>query len=85
MAERYESELVLDAHAQVGEGPIWEPRDRALIWVDILRNEVHQLDPASRQDRRWDVGQSVGAAVLFGADDSYIGQLLRGRLHGHLG
>src|SRR5438874_189522 len=63
MAQRYESELVLDAHAQVGEGPIWEPRDQALIWVDILRNTVHRFDPASGRNRSWDVGQSVGAAA----------------------
>src|SRR5205814_4511823 len=28
-------ELILDAHAQVGEGPVWDDASGTLVWVDI--------------------------------------------------
>ncbi len=60
----YEVELVLDAHAQLGEGPIWDHRTSELIWVDILASEVHSFDPATGCDCAIDAGSHVGAAAL---------------------
>ncbi|MGI8562273.1 MAG: SMP-30/gluconolactonase/LRE family protein [Candidatus Dormibacter sp.] len=60
----YEVELVLDAHAQLGEGPIWDHRCSQLIWVDILAGEVHGFDPRTARDSVVDVGSHVGAAAL---------------------
>jgi sugar lactone lactonase YvrE len=57
-------EVVLEAHARVGEGPVWDERTNTLIWVDIMGNAVHVYDPASGADRAIDVGQPVGAAAL---------------------
>src|ERR1700682_831453 len=57
-------ELILDAHAVVGEGPVWDDASGTLIWVDIMSNAVHRYDPATGQDVAIDVGQPVGAAVL---------------------
>jgi sugar lactone lactonase YvrE len=62
MADRVE--LVLDAHAEVGEGPLWDHRDRSLLWVDVTRGQVHRLDPATNVDTSVDVGQHVGAVAL---------------------
>ena len=56
-------ELALDAHAELGEGPSWDPATRRLIWVDITADLVHRFDPASGEDERFEVGQPVGAAV----------------------
>jgi sugar lactone lactonase YvrE len=60
-------ELVLDTRARIGEGPIWDPRDGTLVWVDITSNEVHKFDPRSGQDRSWNVGRPVGAAAVADA------------------
>ncbi|MDQ6674309.1 MAG: SMP-30/gluconolactonase/LRE family protein [Chloroflexota bacterium] len=57
-------EVVLDAHASVGEGPVWDERTGTLVWVDIMNNSVHVYNPASGTDRAVDVGQPVGAAAL---------------------
>ena len=57
-------ELVLDAHAQVGEGPAWDDANGTLVWVDIMGHKVHRYDPATGRDTAIDVGQPVGAAVL---------------------
>ena len=56
-------EVVLEAHASVGEGPTWDERTNTLVWVDIMGNAVHIYDPASGRDRSVDVGQPVGAAA----------------------
>ncbi len=60
----YEVELVLDAHAELGEGPIWDHRSSELIWLDILAGQVHRFDPATGRDGAVDVGSHVGAAAL---------------------
>ena len=56
-------ELALDARAELGEGPSWDPATRRLIWVDITAEIVHRFDPASGDDERFDTEQPVGAAV----------------------
>jgi sugar lactone lactonase YvrE len=58
-----EVELALDARAELGEGPSWDPATRHLIWVDITAELVHRFDPASGEDQRFEAGQPVGAAV----------------------
>lgn len=63
MTERYEAELILDAKADLAEGPFWHPREAALYWVNIEAGEVHRFDPASGEDEVFDVGQPVGAAA----------------------
>jgi sugar lactone lactonase YvrE len=60
-------ELVLDSHAEVGEGPVWDPESQRLLWVDITRGLVHLLDPGSGADVSFEVGQHVGAAGLRAA------------------
>jgi len=56
-------ELVLDAHAELGEGPVWDAARDRLLFVDIMRGRVHEFDPASGRDRVVDVGQPVGAVT----------------------
>jgi sugar lactone lactonase YvrE len=56
-------DLVLDARADLGEGPAWDAEANALIWVDITRGLVHHYDPATGRDEALDAGQPLGAAV----------------------
>ena len=62
--EDVDVELVLDAHADLGEGPVWDADARELVWVAISDHEVHRFDPATGTDRAIQVGQHVGAAAL---------------------
>jgi sugar lactone lactonase YvrE len=57
------AELVADAKAQLGEGPIWDARTNELLWVDILPGIVHRYEPATAADRAFEVGTYVGAVV----------------------
>jgi sugar lactone lactonase YvrE len=65
-----EVELVLDAGAELAEGPSWLAGRDELLWVDILAGRVHLFDPASGGDRSFEAGQPVGAAVP--ADDGRL-------------
>jgi sugar lactone lactonase YvrE len=56
-------ELVLDARAELGEGPVWDTASGRIFWVDITRGLVHRFDPATSSDEAIDVGRPVGAAV----------------------
>lgn len=57
-------ELLLDTHALVGEGPLWDEQNQLLYWVDILSNQLYAYDPASGENRAWDVGQHIGTVVV---------------------
>jgi sugar lactone lactonase YvrE len=56
-------ELILDAHAELAEGPVWISSTHELLWVDIEPGDVHWLDPRSGVDRSVNVGAPVGAAL----------------------
>ena len=56
-------ELLVDAHAQVGEGPLWDEERQVLYWVDILSSLLYIYDPATGENRALDVGRHVGTVV----------------------
>lgn len=58
-----EVELLVDAHALVGEGPIWDAEQAVLYWVDILSSMLYVYDPVTRTNRAYSVGQHVGTVV----------------------
>lgn len=60
-------ELVCDATAELGEGPIWDWRDGCLWWVDILGRTLHRFDPDRGTDSRHDVGRMIGTVVVRGS------------------
>ena len=57
-------ELVQDARAMIGEGPVWDPRSERLNWVDIAAGVVHRFSPRDGSDLIMDVGQPVGSLGL---------------------
>ncbi len=59
-----QAELVLDAKADLGEGPLWDDRIGQLVWVDIMAGRVNLFDPSTGGNRSIDVGVPVGAAAL---------------------
>ena len=53
-------ELVLDACADLGEGPAWDARNSWLYWIDIRLGHVHIFNPKDGTDRHFDVGELLG-------------------------
>lgn len=64
------AELVHDAQAALGEGPLWDFRTDELMWVDITRGEVHRFDAVRGSDETIVIGQPVGAIGLRAAGGS---------------
>jgi sugar lactone lactonase YvrE len=58
-----DAELVLDAKAFLGEGSIWQPKEKKLYWVNIEGKTLHIYDPETKQDRELPVGSRVGTVV----------------------
>ncbi|MFB7217705.1 SMP-30/gluconolactonase/LRE family protein [Streptomyces sp. NPDC056227] len=55
-------EVAVREHAELGEGPTWDPATGRLIWVDILSARVHTYDPVSGRRTVMATEQHVGAA-----------------------
>jgi len=59
-----EARIVLKSSAKLGEGSLWDSREKCLWWVDITGGRVHRYDPAIGENRTCEVGQMVGTVVV---------------------
>lgn len=46
--------------AELGEGPVWVARDKALWFVDIKQQKIHRYDPGTGAKRSWEAPEQVG-------------------------
>ena len=51
-------QCVWNAHAMLGEGPVWSAREQALYWVDILGRRLHRHDFDGTQ-RSWQFDEEI--------------------------
>ena len=59
-------ELVVDAWAEVGEGPLWDAEHERLLWVDMTRHLLHSYWPETGTDSAVDLGRTLGSVVPDG-------------------
>ncbi|TFW05166.1 SMP-30/gluconolactonase/LRE family protein, partial [Oxalobacteraceae bacterium OM1] len=64
-------QCVWNAHARLGEGPLWSIREQALYWVDILSHRLHRYSPIEGQ-RTWEFDQEVSAVAERAETDELI-------------
>lgn len=55
---------VLDAKAELGEGPLWDHRAQKLYWVNIRQQEVRRFDPATGRDEIFKAPAMVGSLAV---------------------
>jgi len=55
--------LVLDAKADLGEGPLWSARDQAIYWTDIKVKKLNRYRLADGATDSWDMPDTIGWAV----------------------
>jgi sugar lactone lactonase YvrE len=58
-----EPKVVWNLEAELGEGPVWVERDKALWFVDIKKRQVHRYDPASGAKDNWEAPEQIGFVV----------------------
>jgi D-xylonolactonase len=75
--ERSGPKSVWNVAAELGEGPVWVERDRALWFTDIKRQKIHRYDPASGGRRSWDSPEQVGF-VLPAEGGGFVAGLMSG-------
>lgn len=72
--------IAWNLQAELGEGPVWVERDRALWFVDIKKHQIHRFDPASGSKRTWEAPEQVG--FLFPAErGGFVAGLQSGLYH----
>jgi sugar lactone lactonase YvrE len=75
-----EPKVAWDLAAELGEGPVWVERDRALWFVDIKKHQVHRYDPASGARDSWPAPEQVGF-VLPAERGGFVAGLQSGLYH----
>ena len=73
-----EIELVLDAHAQIGESPIWSLPEQALYWIDIKAPALYRLNPATGGTRTWPLPDEIGCYALYAREQAALVALRSG-------
>lgn len=64
-------ECVWNAHAELGEGPLWSVTEQALYWVDILNHRLHRHSTRESQ-RTWQFDQEISAIAERADADGLI-------------
>jgi sugar lactone lactonase YvrE len=65
-------ELILDAKAQLGEGPCWDEVTHTLYWINIYAGEIHAFSPETASDRVIRIGEPVGCIAPTKAGELII-------------
>jgi sugar lactone lactonase YvrE len=72
-----EPQSVCDVAAELGEGPVWVERDRALWFTDIKKRMIHRYDPERGRRDSWDAPEQVGF-VLPAKGGGFVAGLMSG-------
>ncbi|MFT4728001.1 MAG: L-arabinonolactonase [Granulosicoccus sp.] len=57
-------EVFVNHAAQLGEGPLWDPRSNRLYWVDTYGKALHSVDSNGGDMRTWSMPEPIGACAL---------------------
>ena len=64
MTKTLDAEIAVPAQCELAEGPFWDAARGRLRWVDILRGQVHALDPVTGAHTSFGTGGELGTAGL---------------------
>lgn len=60
-------QLAFNMPMQLGESPLWHPREHRLYWIDIDGRAVHRLDPQNNMHQSWAMPSEPGAIAWSAA------------------
>ena len=55
---------LIESGCLLGEGPVWDERERLLWWVDIKAPAIHRIAPQTGEHRSWRAPEAVSALAL---------------------
>ena len=56
--------LALDCRCTLGEGIVWSPRLRSLLWTDIETSTLWMYRPHDRMTRQWSLPDRLGSFAV---------------------
>lgn len=65
--------IALAYPAVLGECPVWDERHQVLYWIDSLDNKAFIFNPATGENRSFEVGQNIGSLVLRENGNALVG------------
>lgn len=74
----YKLDVALDYKAVLGEGPVWDDRRNVLFWIDSLDNKACMFNPATGENKLYEMGQNIGTLVLTERDNEVLVGLVDG-------
>ena len=60
-------QIAFNVPMQLGECPLWHPRENRLYWIDIDGRAVHRLDPQNNMHQSWPLPSEPGAIAWSAA------------------
>jgi sugar lactone lactonase YvrE len=57
-------DVVTKHHCLLGEGPVWDTKQKRIFWIDILKGEIQYFYPDSNEHRMCKLGQMLGAIAF---------------------
>ena len=60
-------QLAFNMPMQLGECPLWHPRENRLYWIDIEGRAIHCLDPQNNMHQAWPLPSEPGAIAWSAA------------------
>lgn len=70
-------EIVVEHASLLGEGPVWNAKQKLICWVDILNGEIHQYSPEEKKHSITEVHQMIGSIAVC-TDGNFIAALQNG-------
>ena len=65
-------EVLIDAGARLGEGPLWDTAAKRLWWIDGWGRKVFRCDASGGDRRDWDVPSDIGAVIPRAAGGAIV-------------
>ncbi len=57
-------DVVVNHTCLLGEGPVWDNQNDRILWVDILRGDIHAFYPDTRIFKTFNTGKLIGSIAI---------------------
>ncbi len=70
-------DVVLPHRCLLGEGPVWDEKNKTICWIDIVNGEIHEYSPGGKSHKTIRVDQMIGAITICD-DGNFVAALKNG-------
>jgi sugar lactone lactonase YvrE len=70
-------DVVVEHKCELGESPVWDDKRKAILWIDILKEEVHEYGLENETHKIIPVHEKIGALALCN-NGNFVAALING-------